>query len=73
MGLRKGKWTLEEEKYANKIILSFNQGLLSVMPGTTLRSYLSGKLNWYVWTALRSVISPLGVVVVSSEGVFVSN
>jgi len=44
--LRKGKWTSEEESYANKIILLFNQGLLSVIPGTTLRSHLSEKLNW---------------------------
>ena len=44
--LRKGKWTSEEESYANKIILLFNQGLLSVIPGTTLRSFLSEKLNW---------------------------
>ena len=47
-GLRKGKWTPEEEAYANKIILLFNQGLLTVGPGTTLRSFLSEKLNWCV-------------------------
>ena len=44
--LRKGKWTLEEETYANKIILYFNKGLLSIPAGTTLRSYLSEKLHW---------------------------
>ncbi len=45
--LRKGKWTLEEEKYANKIIYMFNKGILQIPLGTTLRSYLSEKLNWY--------------------------
>lgn len=46
MHLRKGKWTLEEENYANKIIDLFNQGCLPIMAGTTLRSYLSDKLRW---------------------------
>ena len=45
--LRKGKWTMEEEQYANKIINYFNKGLLGIPNGTTLRSYLSEKLNWY--------------------------
>lgn len=44
--LRKGKWTVEEENYANKIISLFNQGLLPVVVGTTLRTYLSDKLRW---------------------------
>jgi hypothetical protein len=44
--LRRGKWTVEEENYANKIISLFNQGKLSILPGTTLRSYLSEKLQW---------------------------
>jgi len=44
--LRKGKWTPEEEAYANKIIALFNQGLLTILAGTTLRSYLSERLNW---------------------------
>ena len=44
--LRKGKWTTEEEDYANKIISLFNRGLLSIAAGTTLRSYLSDKLHW---------------------------
>lgn len=44
--LRKGKWTPEEEAYANKIIALFNQGLLTILSGTTLRSYLSERLNW---------------------------
>jgi hypothetical protein len=44
--LRKGKWTVEEEKYANKIIYMFNKGILQIPLGTTLRSYLSEKLNW---------------------------
>ena len=44
--LRKGKWTTEEEDYANKIISLFNRGLLPIGAGTTLRSYLSDKLHW---------------------------
>jgi len=44
--LRKGKWSTEEELYANKIIMYFNKGLLpNVTAGTTLRSYLSDKLQ----------------------------
>ena len=50
--LRKGKWTQEEEAFANKIILTFNQGLMVVAPGTTLRSYLSERLNWYVFVVI---------------------
>ena len=44
--LRKGKWTAEEEQYASKIISLFNRGILDIPSGTTLRSYLSEKLNW---------------------------
>lgn len=43
--LRKGKWTAEEEAYTNQIIRDFSNGLLPLGPGTTLRSYLSEKLN----------------------------
>jgi hypothetical protein len=44
--LRKGKWTVEEENYANQIITLFNQGMLNIPPGTTLRAFLSEKLQW---------------------------
>ena len=44
--LRKGKWTTEEEDYANKIINLFNRGLLPIIAGTTLRSFLSDTLHW---------------------------
>ena len=43
--LRKGKWTLEEENYANKIIYLFNRGILPIPTGTTLRCYLSETLR----------------------------
>ncbi|CAM9244045.1 unnamed protein product, partial [Sphacelaria rigidula] len=43
--VRKGKWTPEEEVYTTRIINDFNKGLLPLAPGTTLRSYLSEKLN----------------------------
>lgn len=44
--VRKGKWTIEEENYTNKIISLFNRGQLPIPAGTTLRSYLSERLNW---------------------------
>jgi hypothetical protein len=47
-GSRKGKWTPEEEKFANKIIEVFNAGLLKLEEnekGTTLRAYLAAKLD----------------------------
>jgi hypothetical protein len=43
---RKGKWTDEEEAYAEKIIGGFATGILDVPAGTTLRSALSELLNW---------------------------
>jgi hypothetical protein len=46
--IRKGKWTSEEEDYANKIISLFNRGILPIEAGTTLRSHLSEKLHWWV-------------------------
>lgn len=48
--LRKGKWTVEEEAYANRIIHYFNEGSLGIPSRTTLRSYLSEKLNWYIFS-----------------------
>jgi hypothetical protein len=46
-GVRKGKWTAEEEAYTSLVIRSFDRGLLMLQPGVTLRAYLSEKLNWY--------------------------
>lgn len=43
--LRKGKWTAAEEAYVSQIIADFNKGLLPLPAGTTLRGYLSEKLN----------------------------
>lgn len=51
-GVRKGKWTVEEENYTQKIISLFNRGKLPIPAGTTLRSYLSEKLNWYSRSAV---------------------
>jgi hypothetical protein len=45
---RKGKWTDQEEAFTKALISAFNEGLLSIPSGTTLRSFLSEKLNWYV-------------------------
>jgi len=43
--LRRGKWTPEEEMFVERIIRDFNAGLLDVPAGTTLRTFLSQKLN----------------------------
>lgn len=43
--LRRGKWTIEEEEYVARIIKSFNSGYLDAPAGTTLRAYLSDKLQ----------------------------
>ena len=43
--LRRGKWTPEEEESVSRVISDFNAGFLKAPPGTTLRSYLSEKLN----------------------------
>jgi hypothetical protein len=44
-GLRRGKWTAEEESYANRLIHEFKLGLLPLTDGTTLRTFLSKLLN----------------------------
>ena len=44
-GLRRGKWTVEEEAYANRLIHEFKLGLLPLTDGTTLRTFLSKLLN----------------------------
>lgn len=43
--LRRGKWTIEEESYVARVIQDFNSGFLDAPAGTTLRSYLSEKLQ----------------------------
>lgn len=43
--LRRGKWTAEEEAYANRLISEFKSGLLPLTDGTTLRTFLSKLLN----------------------------
>ena len=43
--LRRGKWTAEEELYANRLIYEFKLGLLPLTDGTTLRTFLSKLLN----------------------------
>lgn len=43
--LRRGKWTLEEEEYAKRLIHEFKAGLLPLTDGTTLRTFLSRLLN----------------------------
>jgi hypothetical protein len=43
--IRRGKWTAEEETYVARVIQDFNSGFLNAPAGTTLRSYLSDKLQ----------------------------
>ena len=45
IGLRRGKWTPEEEAYANQLITHFKSGILPLSDGTTLRTFLSKLLN----------------------------
>lgn len=43
---RSGKWTSEEEAFANKLISEFEAGtLMDCMEGCTLRAYLAKRLN----------------------------
>ena len=42
--LRRGKWSHEENMFAKKLIVAFNEGLLQLPQGKTLRSYLADKL-----------------------------
>jgi vacuolar-type H+-ATPase subunit B/Vma2 len=44
-GIRRGKWTAEEEAYSNQLIQEFKAGLLPLTDGTTLRTFLSKLLN----------------------------
>lgn len=44
-GIRRGKWTAEEEAYSNQLIHEFKAGLLPLTDGTTLRTFLSKLLN----------------------------
>ena len=44
-GGRRGKWTNEEQAYADRLIRDFEAGLLPLENGATLRAYLSKKLN----------------------------
>ena len=44
--MRSGKWTPEEESFANRLVLEFERGTLGDCDeGCTLRSYLAKKLN----------------------------
>jgi hypothetical protein len=45
-GPKSGKWSQEEEAYANRLIAQFENGTLpDCAEGSTLRSYLARKLN----------------------------
>ena len=43
--IRRGKWTSEEEDYANRLIQEFKDGNLPLQDNTTLRTFLSKVLN----------------------------
>lgn len=45
VALRRGKWTIEEEQFALRLIEEFRSGLLPLTDGTTLRTFLSKLLN----------------------------
>lgn len=42
---RRGKWTTEEEDYANRLIHEFRLACLPIAEGTTLRAFLSNSLG----------------------------
>jgi hypothetical protein len=44
-GVRRGKWSPEEQAYADRLIHDFEAGILPLENGATLRAYLSKKLN----------------------------
>ena len=44
-GLRKGKWTKDEEDYAYRLAHYFHKGLLPINKGTMLRLFLAEQLN----------------------------
>jgi len=44
-GQRKGKWTVEEERYADQLIREFEAGTVVCKNGTTLRAFLAKRLN----------------------------
>lgn len=44
-GVRRGKWTTEEQAYADRLIRDFEEGILPLENGATLRAFLSKKLN----------------------------
>jgi hypothetical protein len=43
--VRRGKWTVEEQAYASRLIEIFEAGVAPIENGSTLRSYLSERLN----------------------------
>lgn len=43
--MRRGKWTLEESAYCDRLIDEFKKGMLPLSEGTTLRSFLSKLLH----------------------------
>ena len=42
---RRGKWSVEEEAFCASLISAFDNGLLPIENGATLRAFLSKKLN----------------------------
>lgn len=55
----------QSQAYVAKITEAFHAGVLPLQVGTTLRSYLSDKLNWYV---LRNAACKCGGWVVGLDG-----
>ena len=50
---RSGKWFHEEEELCNELIIHFNEGLLDIEEGLTLRTFLADRLQvWIDWTLL---------------------
>ena len=45
VALRRGKWSPEEEDFTHVIVETFKEGVLPLVDGTTLRTYVSGQLH----------------------------
>ena len=56
-GLRRGKWTQEEENYANRLIHEFKLGLLPLTDGTTLRTFLSKLVTRFYYFSIVSQLT----------------
>ncbi len=56
--VRRGKWTIEEEAFSDRLILEFKKGTLPLTEGTTLRTFLSKVLNCEPMRISKKFVGP---------------